>query len=160
MLQCRGFTRCGAEDRNIRLGTRGDPRARPRQAGQPFGRGSRTGEPRGGQDRASRRQCRHRGHRLALGVARTRTWRQTDILSLFERARRRDGACRIADPDPGRSQGPQARRRGWPDRQELAAAAGVVEAGRHRPEVGGGQSLTARHRCWRRRRSAGKWTRR
>ena len=24
MLQCRGFTRCGAEDRNIRLGTRGD----------------------------------------------------------------------------------------------------------------------------------------
>src|SRR5207244_5407522 len=104
-------------------------------AGQPFGRGSRTGERRGGQDRASRRERRHCGDRLALGVARARTWRQTDILSIFERARRRDGTCLITDPDLGRSQGPQARRRRWPDRQELAIAAGVVEAGRHRPEV-------------------------
>ena len=45
-----------------------------------------------------------------------------------------------------------------PARQKLAAATGVNEAGRHRPEVGSRRSSTARHRCWRRRCSAAKWT--
>ena len=132
---------CGAEDRNIRLGTCRDPRPWSRQAGQSLGSGRRTREPRGGQDRASRRQRRHHRLRLAVGVARARARRQADILSLFERARRRDGAGLVPDPDSGRSQGPQARRRRRPDRQELAAAAGVAEAGRHRPEVGGDDRL-------------------
>ena len=72
-----------------------------------------------------------------LWVSRERTLgAKLDILSLFERARRRDGTGLVPDPDIGRSQRPQARRRRRPDRQELAAAAGVAETGRHRPEVG------------------------
>ena len=129
-------SRCSAEERDLRLGTGGDPRPWPRQEGQSLGRDPRTCEPRGRQDRASRRQRRYHRLRLAVGVARARAWRQADLLSVFERARRRDGAGRIPDPDIGRSQGPQARRRRRPDRQELAAAAGVVETGRHRPQVG------------------------
>src|SRR6266436_554385 len=47
--------------------------------------------------------------------------RETDFLSVFKRARRRDGAGLVADPDLGRPQGQEARRRRRPDRQELAA---------------------------------------
>src|SRR5258708_30963660 len=92
-------------------------------------------EPRSRQDRAPRRQRRYYRLRLAVGVARARTWRQTDVLSVFKRARRSDGTEFIFDPDVGGSQRPQARRRRRPDRQKLAAAAGIDETGRHRPEV-------------------------
>ena len=126
--------RGGPEDRNVCLGARRHPRARPRQASRSEDRRDRACQSRSRQDRAARRGCGCHRIRLAVGHARAQPWRQAGFLSLLERARGRHGAVHRTDPNPRRSEGQEARgcRRGT--RQELAPRSGRDETGRHRPQ--------------------------
>ena len=90
------------------------------------------------QDRAARRLRRRHRVRLAVGVARAPRSAASSC-SIPTRARSAPSWWRPPrrSESARRSQGHVARRRGRPDRQELAAAAGRDEAGRHRPEDAG-----------------------
>ena len=155
MRRAETIRRCGAEDRNIRLGAGGDPRAWPRQAGRPLDSSViELASPEAGKI-ALRAGSADIIVSDWLWVSRERGLGAKLTFYPYSSAL---GAVMVPNASPirntGRSQGPHACRRRRPDRQKLAAAAGVVEAGRHRPEVGG-TSSTARRRCWRRRRSSG-----
>ena len=126
---------------------------RARQEGRP-----RTSTPRACFDRG--RQDRHQGRLgrpdavgLAVGRARALARRQARVLSVVRHARRRDGAGRIrTHPEHRRPQGQEARGRGRPARQELAAAAGLGAAAPASTCAGRRRSSTGRRRCCRRRR--------
>jgi hypothetical protein len=76
-----------------------------------------------------------------LWVGRERAGRQSRILSVFERARRRNGGREFADQRYRRSEGQKARRCRRAARQKLAAAAGIGAAIGHRSQNGGRDRL-------------------
>ena len=150
----------GAEDRDAVLGARHHQGARPRPQSRSADRDARARLDRGRQDRAQGRLGRPDAVGLAVGRARALARRQPGVLSVVEHARRRDGAGAIADQRDRRSQGPQARHRGRPARQELAAAAGAGAPLGHRSQAAGDASSTGRRRCCPKRRCRASTTRR